>query len=284
LSCAFLAASPATAPLQHHEALSAPAASTATRNKLLAAPLSSLGLAFARLAEPQQQQLQAQLLQLVGPQLPHLNDKQLRKKLLQEPKDKLLAMQDSRDRLMEALPAVRGAAAGGAGARLVWFGWDECMVGEGHSAASGLPCWCGMYCWMLQFALDSPDCTGAMDRGKWHNRGVTVADMATYGCLCCYGVAPVPSAGAGVEGNASDDDFQAHWSASAEDALVAAWNAAKAAAGQQGVSQLALDVCTALGNTAVQVGGARQQDQSACCKFSRAYTWQREGSRQLFRL
>lgn len=94
--------------------------------------------------------------------------------------------------------------------------------------------------------------------------------------------APTPCPGAGVCGDASDDDFQAHWSAAAEDALVAAWNAAKAVAGQQGVSQLAMDVCTALGNTAVQVGGARQQDQPACCKFGHAFIWQREGSRQLF--
>lgn len=116
-------ASSCPAPTQHQEALSAPAATNAARNKLLAAPLSALGLAFARLAEPLQQQHQAQLLQLVGPHLPHLTDKLLRKKLLQEPKDKLGAMQDSRERLLEALPAVRGAAAGGAGEwRLVL--WD----------------------------------------------------------------------------------------------------------------------------------------------------------------
>lgn len=65
----------------------------------------------------------------------------------------------------------------------------------------------------------------------------------------------VPLAGAGAaEGSASDDDFQAHWTAASEDGLVAAWNAAKAVTGQQGVSQLAVDVCAALGITAVQVG------------------------------
>jgi hypothetical protein len=60
-------------------------------------------------------------------------------------------------------------------------------------------------------------------------------------------------AGAG-EGTASDDDFQPAWSISAEDSLVTAWNAAKAVGGQQGISELALEVAAALGNTAVQVG------------------------------
>ena len=106
---------PAT-PSQNEAALSAPGATNASRNKVLAGPMSALGLAFARLPEAQQQQHQAQLLQLAAPHLPHLGDKLLRKKLLQEPRDKLAAMQDSRGRLFQALPAVRGAAAGGAGA------------------------------------------------------------------------------------------------------------------------------------------------------------------------
>lgn len=63
------------------------------------------------------------------------------------------------------------------------------------------------------------------------------------------------TAGAG-DGSASDDDFQQAWSTAAEDSLVAAWTAAKAAGGQASLDQLALDVCAALGNTAVQVGAA----------------------------
>jgi hypothetical protein len=63
--------------------VSGPAASTATRNKVLGAPLSALGLAFARLPEGEQARHTGVLLALVGPLLGHLSDKALRKKLLQ---------------------------------------------------------------------------------------------------------------------------------------------------------------------------------------------------------
>lgn len=64
-------------------------------------------------------------------------------------------------------------------------------------------------------------------------------------CVCvCIGAA---------EGATSDDDFQQAWTHVAEDSLVTAWNAAKAVDGQQGINQLALQVCEELGNTAVQV-------------------------------
>lgn len=56
-----------------------------------------------------------------------------------------------------------------------------------------------------------------------------------------------------AEGATSDDDFQQAWTQVAEDSLVTAWNAAKAVDGQQGINQLALEVCEELGNTAVQV-------------------------------
>lgn len=108
--------------LQNEAAVSGPAASTATRNKVLGGPLSTLGLGFARLPEPQQQQHQAQLLALVGPQLPHLNDRALRKKLLQEPRDKLAHAQEYREKLLEALGGIRGAAAAAGGAG----GWATC--------------------------------------------------------------------------------------------------------------------------------------------------------------
>jgi hypothetical protein len=103
---------------QNEAAVSGPGATTATRTKALGAPLSTLGLAFARLTEAQQQQHEAQLLALVGPHLGYLGDKALRKKLLQEPRDKLGAAQEGRERLLEALAGIKGTAAGGAGARL----------------------------------------------------------------------------------------------------------------------------------------------------------------------
>lgn len=97
---------------------------------MLGAPLSTLGLAFARLPEAQQQHHEAQLLALVGPQLGHLGDKALRKKLLQEPRDKLAAAQEGRERLLEALAGIKGtAAAGGAGACFV--------VGRNDDGAAG---------------------------------------------------------------------------------------------------------------------------------------------------
>lgn len=63
--------------------MSGPAATTATRNKVLGGPLSALGLAFARLPEDAQARHSASLLALAGPLLAHLSDKALRKKLLQ---------------------------------------------------------------------------------------------------------------------------------------------------------------------------------------------------------
>jgi hypothetical protein len=71
-------------------------------------------------------------------------------------------------------------------------------------------------------------------------------------------------AAGGGDGNASDDDFQQAWSSAAEDSLVAAWTAAKAAGGQASLEHLALEVCAALGNTAVQVGGCCDVRQSMC--------------------
>lgn len=51
----------------------------------------------------------------------------------------------------------------------------------------------------------------------------------------------------------SDEDFQAHLSVAAEDALLAAWNAALHAPDL--LNQLALDVCAKLGWSLVQVKG-----------------------------
>jgi hypothetical protein len=43
------------------------------------------------------------------------------------------------------------------------------------------------------------------------------------------------------------EDFQLVWSQAAEDALYNAWNAAQAAAGQEGINGLALEVFEVLG-------------------------------------
>lgn len=59
-------------------------------------------------------------------------------------------------------------------------------------------------------------------------------------------------AGAG-DGTVSEDDFQQAWTHEAEDALVAAWTSAKAVGGQEGLQQLAVDVCAAQGTNSTQV-------------------------------
>lgn len=80
-----------------------------------------------------------------------------------------------------------------------------------------------------------------------------------------------------ADGSASDDDFQQAWSQEAEDVLVAAWNSTKAVSGQQGLHELAVDVCKALGNTAVQVG-CRQQGWH---QHEHVVSWLSAGSRML---
>lgn len=107
-----------------------------------------------------------------------MNEKQLRKKLLQEPKEKLVAMQDSRDRLMEVLPAVRGAAAGGAGARHGLCG--RCWIHDNESwggAAAGFArmVWC-LWLPVDDIAVDSLNCKGAT--AVWAGMGAT-----TVACL-----------------------------------------------------------------------------------------------------
>jgi hypothetical protein len=105
---------------QNDAAVNGPAANASSR-KVLTAPLSALGLAFANLPEPQQAQQEAQLLALVRPLLPHLTDKLLRKKVLQEPRDKLGALAQHREALLAALEDVKGAQGG----------WCVCLGGGG---------------------------------------------------------------------------------------------------------------------------------------------------------
>jgi len=95
--------------------VSGPAATSATRTKVLGAPLQALGMAFAKLPDAQQHEHTAQLLAAAGPLLPHLSDKALRKKLVQDPRDKLHTQHEQRDKLLEALGRIKGGAAGGLG-------------------------------------------------------------------------------------------------------------------------------------------------------------------------
>lgn len=91
--------------------------------------LQAVGLAFARLpgSQQQQQQYTRQLLATVRQVLPNMAEEQLRKKLLQEPNDKLQGLQEQIDQVVQALhgndahgPSATGewmAAAGPHGAR-----------------------------------------------------------------------------------------------------------------------------------------------------------------------
>lgn len=97
--------------MQHDAAVNGPSANAASR-KVITAPLSALGLASASLPGAQQAQQEAQLLALVRPLLPHLTDRALRKKLLQEPRDKLGALQQHREAVLAALGDVKGAPGG----------------------------------------------------------------------------------------------------------------------------------------------------------------------------
>lgn len=100
---------------QNEASVSGPAATSATRTKVLGGPLQALGMAFARLPDAQQHEHTAQLLAAAGPLLPHLSDKALRKKLVQDPRDKLHTQHEQRDKLLDALSRIKGGAAGGPG-------------------------------------------------------------------------------------------------------------------------------------------------------------------------